>query len=56
MELDKLINQIEDPRTRNVTLDLNELVEYLKELRDARKLIRMMSQYIECYIDRRGGR
>lgn len=51
--LDKVIENLENPNIPQLTLDTLQLREWLKELRDARKLIKSQSYYIETHIDDR---
>lgn len=52
MTLDEYIELFEKP-TFEVTVDTAELLGICKELKEARKLIKNMSRYIEENIDRR---
>ena len=59
MDLDEVIKQLEDPRVDCITFQNSELSALLRELRDARELIRRQSaaiesqaRYIETHIDR----
>jgi hypothetical protein len=60
MDLDEVIKQLEDPRVDCITFRNSDLTAWLRELRDARELIRKQSaaiesqaRYIETHIDRR---
>ena len=60
MDLDEVIKQLEDPRVDCITFANSDLTAWLRELRDARELIRKQSvaiesqaRYIETHIDRR---
>lgn len=60
MNLDEVIKQLEDPRVDCITFQNSDLTAWLRELRDARELIRRQSaaiesqaRYIETHIDRR---
>lgn len=60
MDLDEVIKQLEDPRVDCITFHNSELTAWLRELRDARELIRRQNaiiesqaRYIETHIDRR---
>jgi hypothetical protein len=60
MDLDEVIKQLEDPRVDCITFLNSDLTAWLRELRDARELIRRQSaaiesqaRYIETHIDRR---
>lgn len=50
MTLDELIDKLESESDYNM-ICVSELVMYLKELRDARKLIESQAHYIGAYID-----
>lgn len=59
-DLDKLIKQLEDPHVDCITVQISDLTAWLRELRDARELIRRQSaviesqaRYIETHIDGR---
>lgn len=60
MELEQAIQAMEDPSTDRLLFSKGELTKWLKELRDARELIRKQSaaiegqsRYIEMHIDGR---
>ena len=52
MTLEEYIEVLEKP-TFKIEVDTSELLGMLEELRDARELIKRLTQYIECHIDRR---
>lgn len=59
MNLDEVIKIMEDPNKHEVVFENGQLFKWLRELREARELIReqsavleSQSRYIEMYIDR----
>ena len=57
MRLEQVIQDMEDPNKHEIVLNNRQLTTWLRELRDARKLIRLQSaviesqsRYIEQYI------
>ena len=60
MILDEYIKELENPNIHRLAVDTNELLAFLKELKDARELIKRQNQCIESqaryiaeHIDRR---
>ena len=51
MTLEQAIAIMEDPEKHEIIFGHAELTGWLKELRDARDIIRRQAQYIEAYID-----
>ena len=51
MTLEEAIENLENPHIHSLTLNNSELTKWLKELRDARKLIKSQAYYIETHID-----
>jgi len=51
MTLDEAIENLENPNIHALTLSNSELTKWLKELKDARKLIESQAHYIGAYID-----
>jgi hypothetical protein len=51
MTLDEAIENLENPNIHVLTLSNSELTKWLKELKDARKLIESQAHYIGAYID-----
>ena len=51
MTLDEAIAKLEDSSTHALICENGELTAWLRELRDARELIRRQCEYIDAYID-----
>lgn len=51
MRLEQAIAIMEDPEKHEIIFEHAELTGWLKELRDARDIIKRQAQYIEAYID-----
>lgn len=51
MTLEEAIANLENPHIHSLTLNNSELTKWLKELRDARRLIESQAHYIGAYID-----
>lgn len=51
MTLEEAIENLENPHIHSLTLNNSELTKWLKELRDARRLIKSQAYYIETHID-----
>lgn len=47
MTLEQVIQKMEDPNNHEIIFERNELSTWLRELRDARELIRQQSAVIE---------